>query len=422
MNVGFVGLGKLGLPVATCIALKGHNVYGYDIDSGRMSKLAGNPNEAGLVKGGPSFVDYLRNVDSLFFVPLEEVAEKCDLIFVAVQTPHDFRYEGITPLPDIRKDFSYDFLEQAIKDLVKVVRPNTLIVVISTCLPGTMRKRILPLLPDGVQFAYNPFFIAMGTVMQDFLNPEFILVGAEDKETIHRLESFYRTITNAPVRGMSIESAELTKVAYNTFISFKICFANTIMEICDKFPEADVDDVTDALKSAYRRLISPAYLTGGMGDGGACHPRDNIAMSWLAKEYSLSFDLFEAIMLCREKQAKYIADIANAYAKQLNLPVVVYGYAFKPNTDMAVGSAALLMTHFLEREAILWDPLIDTESKKPNMKAIYILGCKHSGVERNDWPKGSVVIDPFRVTKEYEVDGVQYIRLGEGVQIHERLC
>ena len=98
------------------------------------------------------------------------------------------------------------------------------------------------------------------------------------------------------------ENAEAIKVAYNTYISMKIAYANTWMEICHKIPGTDVDQVTGALELATTRIMSPKYLTGGMGDGGGCHPRDNIALSWLARELDLSYDFFEHLMIARERQ------------------------------------------------------------------------------------------------------------------------
>ena len=112
---------------------------------------------------------------------------------------------------------------------------------------------------------------------------------------------------------MSIDSAELTKVAYNTFIGMKIVFANTLMEICHKSPGANVDDVTGALKKARRRLLGPLYLDGGMGDGGGRHPRDNIAMSWLARKLPLSHDMFENLLTARECQTEWLVELMCAY-------------------------------------------------------------------------------------------------------------
>jgi len=409
-KVGFIGLGKLGLPVAACIALAGHDVMGYDINPCRMTKEPQQYQEAG-PDGTGDFNDYLAKADNLSFGSMEEVAKHSDIIFVAVQTPHESRYEGVTALPDDRVDFSYEYLKQSISDLAQVVKPGTIISVISTCLPGTMRREILPLLPGDTYFCYNPFFIAMGTVMRDFIHPEFILIGSDNKGKAQELADFYQTISRANSRIMSIESAELTKVAYNTYISFKIGYVNTLMEICDKLPCADIDEVTGALKQAKKRLISTSYLDGGMGDGGACHPRDNIAMSWLARKLHLGFDLFESVMMSRQRQAQYIARMMMTASMMENLPLVIYGYAFKPDVKITTGSHALLVSSFVD-SVKLYDPVIDDSEYEPNHPAVYLVGCKHKGIEKKQWPVGSVVIDPFRIVPNQF--GVDVRRLGEG--------
>ena len=111
-------------------------------------------------------------------------------------------------------------------------KKNKVVIIISTVLPGTISREIKPLLNKYVKLCYNPFFIAMGTTINDFLNPEIILFGVDDKHAAKKAEKFYKTINNSPFFKTSIENAELIKVCYNTFISTKIAFINTIMELC----------------------------------------------------------------------------------------------------------------------------------------------------------------------------------------------
>ena len=131
-------------------------------------------------------------------------------------------------------------LIRAIEDISAVVNRETLVAIISTVVPGTVRRYIRPAVSPLLRLCYNPFFIAMGTTMRDFLQSEFVLLGVDDAKTAKRMAALYGTVTDAPVLQMSIESAELTKVAYNTFIGMKIVFANTLMEICHKSPGANV--------------------------------------------------------------------------------------------------------------------------------------------------------------------------------------
>lgn len=266
MKVGFVGLGKLGLPVATCMAARGIEVYGYDPNVGAY------PDDLSYEDG----FDILAKQGRVNFCDLDTVVATCDPIFVAVQTPHDPRYEGVTPLPAERVDFDYTYLRTAAAEIrcaaeERGVEPT--VAVISTVLPGTMEREIIPVLAP-LPLVYNPSFIAMGTTIRDFLNPEFVLLGGDNGEIreIHEacgVDRFYET---------TIANAELIKVAYNTFISLKLAFANTLLEVCHK-TGCDVDAVTGALKRADRRLISGAYLDGGMGDGGSCFPPGELVMT-----------------------------------------------------------------------------------------------------------------------------------------------
>ena len=203
---------------------------------------------------------------------------------------------------------------------------------------------------------YNPFFIAMGTTIPDFRDPEFVLIGT-DGAVPGPLIDFYKTIHERPAFVTTIKTAELTKVAYNTFIGLKIAFANTMMELCEK-TGADVDDLVDALSLADKRLLSPAYLRGGMGDGGGCHPRDNIALSWLAREHNLSYDLFSALMECREKQTEWLASLIP------DGDVELMGKAYKPGTNLTVGSPATLLGNILSENGVTFthtDPYVEVE-------------------------------------------------------------
>lgn len=411
MKIGFVGLGKLGLPCALAIEGKGHTVYGTDISETVLENIK-NRHIPYKEEGAQEALDKMEN---LHLSDLSTIVKESEIIFVPVQTPHLPEYEGCVRLPEERVDFNYTWLIDAMEELSAEVEEqgeDKIVVIISTVLPGTVEKYIKPLLSDHIKLCYNPFFIAMGTCMADFLNPEFILMGVDDKEAAIKTSQFYKTITDAPVQAMSIASAELAKVAYNTYIGQKIVFINTMMEICEK-TGANVDDITRAIRSANKRLISGAYLEGGMGDGGGCHPRDNIALSWLARELDLSYDLFESVMVCRENQTEWLADMARRDSEKYGLPVVILGKSFKPESNIEVGSPAYLLRNILKEKNInadMWDPWIDKEDLEPK-PAVYIVATKHRTFEHIEFPEGSVVIDPWRYIKDQQ--GVTVHRLGE---------
>jgi UDPglucose 6-dehydrogenase len=359
VKVGFVGLGKLGLPVALAIEAAGHEVCGWDVsqtvqDTLRTQRLRY------VEEGAQELLDETK----ITLMEPDMLAEWADLIFVAVQTPHQPEFEGITRLPDERADFNYE----ALKEAVASVDNAKLVVVISTVLPGTVQRELFDDMWVWIEkdrLLYNPFFIAMGTTIPDFREPEFVLIGT-DGVWPGPLEDLYESIHSPSVMRFvtTIRTAELTKVAYNTFIGLKIAFANTMMELCEK-TGADVDDLVDALCLGTKRILSPAYMRGGMGDGGGCHPRDNIALSWLAREHSLSYDLFEALMLCREQQTAWLA--THVHEEWLKgREVEILGKAYKPGTALTVGSPALLLANILDSWDIEYrhtDPYADSQTE-----------------------------------------------------------
>lgn len=417
MRIGFIGMGKLGLPCALAMDMHGHDVMGYDIEASRMQKQTINYRETG--PDGESPLEPILHKSSLRFGSLQEVVRHAEIIFVAIQTPHEERYEGITRIPDERVDFNYDHLVRGVAELSRVIgelNENRIVVIISTVLPGTIKSRILPVINKHVKLCYNPFFIAMGTTMRDFLNPEFVLFGVVDNAAAAKVEKFYKTLHNGLFYRTTLENAELIKVAYNTFIGMKIVYANVMMEICHKIGGSmDVDAVTNAMKLATDRLISPKYLGAGMGDGGGCHPRDNIAMSWLSRKLDLSYDFFDALMTAREKQTEWLAKLMLEYK---DLPKVVLGKAFKPETNLTVGSPSILLKNLLEEmghEAVMYDPYLD--GPMPEWKpSVFLIGTKHPQFAQMAFPKGSVVIDPWRYIKKQS--SVKIIPVGAPEKLH----
>ena len=401
MKIGFIGLGKLGFPCAVAIEqVGGHEVRGFDIDP--SVSLILKERKAPYIES--LFDGYLSKTNLQLVNNIDEMVSWAEIIFIAVQTPHEELYEGSTPVPDSKADFNYSILEKVVTDvsesLEKFSESNPLIVVISTVLPGTMRDKIIPKLSyvrENVRFCYNPYFIAMGTTIPDFLNPEFVLVGTVQESDGKLLENFYKTIHKAPVKQQQIESAELTKVAYNTFIGFKIVFANTIAEITEK-RGGNPDEVTDALSYATSRLMSGKYMRAGMADGGGCHPRDQIAMSWLAEDANLSVDIFGWLAHARDSQTERQASLVEKAFNKNKLPICILGWSYKSETALTVGSPARLLGEFLKLKSLkfdVYDPYVFPERKLPNFPHIFFVATNHAEFKNIDLPEGSVVIDPW---------------------------
>jgi len=391
MKIGFVGLGKLGLDCAEVMAEK-YTVHGYDI--------------------------YPRTSDSVKVCATpSEMIDNSDWIFIAVQTPHAEGYDGSVPSSHMEpKDFGHD----AVKDAISMVNEHATepkkIVLISTVLPGTTRRHFYSMLDSKHQFLYNPYLIAMGSVKWDFANPEMVMIGTEtgDANEMEDLIELYRPLMKNNPRYVTgtWDECESIKIFYNTFISAKVGLVNMIQDFALKIGNINVDVVTDALAKSTMRIMGSKYMTAGMGDSGACHPRDNIALRWLAKEYDIGYDMFDTIMGAREVQAKNLADFLVAHAD--GKPIVIHGKAYKPDVPFCIGSYSTLIGFYIEEQGLpvkYVDPIADNPKDvvesidEPSMILYahnrYVTYGYTGQYTKDDTfycdiPKGSVIVDPWR--------------------------
>ena len=376
-KIGFIGLGKLGLPCAETMSKKGFDVLGYDIKSITS--------------------DLIKVVGSI-----DEVCVDRDIIFVAVPTPHEEGYDGREPTSHKEvKDFDYALLVQVLKKLQTTLSKDQAIAVISTVLPGTFRSLLNPIFESsafkGVKQAnliYNPYLIAMGTVEEDLKNPEMIIIGTKEgvtdtskdlKKHIHALKQFYTVLCDYPPRFEigRFEDAECIKIFYNTFISTKLAIVNMIQEVGNKLFFTDVDKVTNALAKSNKRIMSPNYMKAGMGDGGPCHPRDNIALRWLAKNLNLGYDMFETIMTAREKQAENMAIDILLYGKNIRFS----SNSFKKDSKLIDGSYSLLVQHYIKKHGGVIVDGLDAPAD--------VLVRVHD-TDLTDVPTQTTIFDPWR--------------------------
>ena len=388
-KIGFIGLGKLGLPCAEAFASQ-YPTSGYDI-----------------TKVQSKTVEVKQSI--------RDVVDSSDIIFIAVPTPHDPKYDGSQPISHLEnKDFDYSIVIDVCKEVNEHATKQQLVVLISTVLPGTTRKNFVNLL-SNTRFIYNPYLIAMGSVAWDMVNPEMVIIGTEDgSETTDAKEliDVYKEIMENNPRYVvgTWDEAEAIKIFYNTFISAKIGLVNMIQDVAEKSGNINVDVVTDALKHSTMRITGHKYLTAGMGDAGPCHPRDNIALRYMAQELGLNYDLFDAIMGAREIQAKNIATRLCRLAGEYNLPIYIHGKAYKPNVPYVDGSYSLLIGHYIENEykdkVTYIDPLTE-DSNPTSICGVVLLAHNqkitygYSGVTEKqplycEIEDGSIVVDPWR--------------------------
>ena len=406
MNIGFIGLGKLGLDCAEVFA-QYYTVRGYDI--------------------------YLRTSGSVKICDLGEVINNSDWIFIAVPTPHAEGYDGSVPSSHMEpKDFAHDAVKDALIKINKHAASPKKVVLISTVLPGTTRKHFIPLLDSQHEFLYNPYLIAMGSVKWDMVNPEMVMIGTEHGDATdlaQELVDLYRPLMqNDPRYEIGTwEECEAIKIFYNTFISAKVGMVNMIQDFAQRIGNINVDVVTDALARSTQRIMGPKYMTAGMGDAGACHPRDNIALRWLAQEYNLGYDLFDTIMRAREVQALNLANFLCDTAVENRMPIVIHGKAYKPDVPYCIGSYSILIAHYIKQRRFsvqYLDPLADDrEDCVEFIDRPHVILMAHNrqvtygytGTQAADqtycvFPEGSVLVDPWR--QQSDIAGITMIHYG----------
>lgn len=430
MKVSVIGLGKLGLPLVASIASKGFDVFGVDINKEVVDNLnlgKTSINEPGLLN---LISKYKKNIKAT--LDLKRAVLNSEITFI------------ITPTPSLTNGyFSLKYINPVAVEIgkaLKVKKDYHLVVLVSTVMPGSTDKikKVLEkysgkICVQDFGLCYNPEFIALGSVIYNLLNPDFILIGESDKRASRILQQFYQRYCSRKVKFavMSFVNAELTKISVNTYITTKISYANMLSEICEKLPGGNVDSVTSALGLDSR--IGAKYLKGGASFGGPCFPRDNVAFISLARNLKTNYDISLATHKTNLKQVERLAEKVLQYATQKKV-VGILGMSYKPFTDVIEQSTGLLLAQLLIKEGIslnLHDPIsLQITKKVLGKNANYVEDLKQCiknsnvivittfwpdyGHLKSEWFKGvKVVIDPWRMLNLNQLPKtVSYIPFG----------
>jgi UDPglucose 6-dehydrogenase len=316
------------------------------------------------------------------------------------------------------------------------------VVLTSTVMPGATGGEIKAALERasgkrcGADFGlcYNPEFIALGTVIRDFYNPDFLLIGECDSHAGDVLTDIYRrTCKNSPsIARMNFVNAEITKLSVNTYITTKISYANMLARLCEHLPEADANVVTDALGLDTR--IGPKYLKGAVSYGGPCFPRDNRAFAALASQVGAFSDLADATDTFNRAQIKYFASVVKRYHSG-DGPLGILGLTYKPGTDVVEEAFGYLLAQELSAQGIavlVYDPEASLSAEFKQLPLVKIATSVADCVARaktillaTPWPEfrdlpigswqGRTVIDCWQSLTHLEnAPGVNYVRLGYG--------
>ncbi len=370
MKVVVAGLGKLGLPMAAVFAQSGHEVVGVD----PMQPVVDALNEGRVLIEEPGLHEMIAACSDRITATTSyaEAIPGADMTFIIVPTPSGADHAFIN-----------DYVVKALQEIGAALRDNPqphLVAVTSTVMPGATAAVLAPAfeaalgrpLGGDISLCYSPEFIALGSVIRDLQNPDFMLIGADDHEAGTRLAEFYLGIgggRDVPVQVMNWVNAELAKIAVNSFVTMKITYANMLASICEGLPGGDVDVVTQAIGLDSR--IGRRYLKGGPPFGGPCFPRDNRALGVAAEAVGAPWDLAAATDRMNDGLAERIARVV-LDATGSDDTVAVLGIAYKDNTPVVEESAGAKVAVALAaagRDVIVHDPIADA-SHSPILSGI----------------------------------------------------
>lgn len=341
MNILFLGSGYVGLVSGACFAELGFNVVTADIDSGKIKSL-----KKGVIPIYEPGLEELvkKNSDSgrlSFSSNIEKEVKNADVIFIAVGTPSQ---------KNGKANLNYVF--DCAKTIAKNAKDNVVIVTKSTVPVGTGEKikKLINKTNKNLQFnlASNPEFLREGTAVNDFMNPDRVVIGIENDYTEKTLAKLYKKLIskNAPLIVTNIKSAELAKYAANSYLAMRIAFVNELADLCDA-ADANIDDVTKVMGTDFR--IGKHYLKAGPGFGGSCFPKDTKAFINIAEEFGAESKIISSVIDSNENHKKLMVQkIINSLDGKVNSKTIaILGTAFKANTDDIRDSASLVIINEL---------------------------------------------------------------------------
>lgn len=407
MKINVIGLGKLGLPIAACFAAAGHEVIGSDIDRNRMDRI----NRGECPVDEPGLAKLLSGNGRVTCKPIDLAVRESQLIFIVVPTPskldHTFSLDHII---EVCNEIAWPL---GASGFAYASRARKTIIITSTVMPGATGGEIKTALERararvGVDFGlvYSPEFVALGSVIRDFTNPDFILIGSSDETSSTWVKNAYLSVcqnkhTPAPVVETNWVNAEIAKLAINTYITHKITFANMLADVCETFPDANVDEVTRAMGMDSR--IGPKYLKAGGPFGGPCFPRDVLAFSVTAPSPASTFP--ETVGILNEYFAMKIAAMVRRNAPP-GSNVCVFGTSYKLGTVIEENSLGAFLQAELKGYWVV-------SSERPNVVVVALPTLR---VEVDPSHPHVTVIDCWRANPHLrDLPNVNYIPVGVGM-------
>lgn len=344
MDIAFIGLGKLGLCSAACFASKGHRVIGVDCNAEHVEAL--NRGQCPIDEPGLEELLTTAREHMEFTLDADRAVRDSEITLINVPTPSN---------PDGRFSNAYvDAVINRIGPALKAMQDFHVVGIISTVMPTTCEKVFKPRLEElsgkkcGRDWGllYNPEFVALGSVIRDFLNPDLLLIGASDERTSQTARQLYESIVQSrpEYAVMNLTNAEITKLSLNCYVTMKISFANELATVCERIPEADVDMVTSAIGADTR--VGRRYLKGGLGFGGPCFPRDNLAFQRCAEDAGTQVHLSPSVVEVNRHVVGRLFDMIFRHTPS-GSTVALLGLSYKPGTHVIEDSQPVMLAEKL---------------------------------------------------------------------------
>ena len=366
MKINLIGLGKLGYPMSLFLSSSGHKINCYDKDSSIYQKIKGSSyliHEENL----GDFNDYSNNL--FYFDDIQSSFEGTSISFITVPTPS--KLDG---------SFSLDIIKLILDQIGVYLKKNKkdnnpyLINICSTVSPYSCENELIPYLEnkydlkEGVDFVlvYNPYFVALGSVVKTLLNPDFVLIGSRSAEKIKNLLAIYNAIYSKDVKFkiLTLTEAEIAKIFVNTFLTLKISFANYVQLLSYEDSKLSTSKILDAIGEDKR--VGKSFLQPGLPYGGPCLPRDNHAVISFTNKLNIESSLNKSTELVNNYFTSSLFCQIDYLVKNNIKKISFIGLGYRPNTDCVEDSVSLkLIDYCIEHncEVLLFDFYINESYK-----------------------------------------------------------
>ena len=361
-NIAIIGTGYVGLTTGACLSHLGHTVVCADVVPEKVDAL--NRGEVPILEAGLDELVHegLKSGQLSFVLGAENAVGDAEFVYLCVPTP-----QGGDGAADL------SFIQEAAAEIAPHLQPEAVVINKSTVPVGSTRVVEKALGRSDVAVVSNPEFLREGSAVHDFLNPDRVVIGADDQGAAIRVAGLYPGLA-APLQVTDPASAETIKYASNAFLATKISFVNAIAAVCEAVG-ADVNDVV--LGMGYDKRIGNSFLRPGPGWGGSCFPKDSHALVKIAEDAGYDFGLLRGVIDVNEDQFERVADKIEKMAggSIAGKTVAVWGLTFKARTDDLRDSPSLeIIARLRDRgaEVVAYDPSVEdgTDSRLEGLEVV----------------------------------------------------